>query len=155
MERVFSFIAPPASPRKPLRDTPQEGCLYRACCRASIIQRISRQISSICCRERKGGFLSKSKQQPRKSPAAKHRAPFPRGESFGGMPEPGIPKEALAGEKVLLTLPPLLVQRDPPAAEGASVGCSFPPPAPNDFQALFQQGGDPQSGSLPFSNQVL
>lgn len=54
MDRVFSFIAPPASLRKPLRDTPQEGCLYRACCRASIIQRISRQISSICCQNKKG-----------------------------------------------------------------------------------------------------
>lgn len=71
------------------------------------------------------------------------------------MPEPGIPKEALAGEEVLLTLPPLPVQRDPPAGEGASVGCSLARPAPNGFQALFQQGGDPQSGSLPLSNQAL
>lgn len=46
---VFSFSAMLDSSRNHVRGMPQDGCLYRACCRASIIQRISLHISSICC----------------------------------------------------------------------------------------------------------
>lgn len=60
-EEVESFFSSGtlASTRQVMA-TPPHGCLYRAYCRASVIQRRSRRISSSCCKKKKKKYKEKT-----------------------------------------------------------------------------------------------